>query len=92
MPSKAGTDLAKRIAGIFQDCMVRAGSNRTEALEHLQNEVQLDRHFDSYDPKRLVDRVNDVWQSGRSFDWQDPALKRGGQPRPGGVIGRSNKV
>src|ERR1700694_4222315 len=82
VPAEASQGLSKRIAGIFQDCMARTNSNRDQALERLQQEVLYDRHFDSYDPKRLAERVNDVWQEGRSFDWDDSYLKRGGRARP----------
>jgi hypothetical protein len=91
VPAEHGNVLSRRVAEMFQDCMVQTNSNRDEALKHLEQDVALDRRFDSYDPKRLAERVNDVWECGRSFDWQDPVLKRGGQPRPGGLVGRSVK-
>jgi hypothetical protein len=82
VPAETGSAMSRRIAEMFRDCMARTGSHRDEALDQLQHEVQLDRRFDPYDPKRLAERVNSVWESGRSFDWEDPSLKRGGQPRP----------
>jgi hypothetical protein len=87
VPVETGTNLSRRIGEMFQDCMVRAKSNRDEALELLQQEVRTDRRMDPYIPERLAERVNDVWQSGRSFDWDDPYLK-GGQPRSHVLRGR----
>ena len=56
--------------------------NQTEAKQKMAEWLQHDRRFDSYDPARLIERVQDCKYRGATLDLDDPQLKRGGEPRP----------
>jgi hypothetical protein len=75
-------DLTQALGRMATEAHQRANANQIEAREHMLKMVRNDRRLDAFDPERLVDRVQECGQSGRKLDWDDPWLKRNGQPRP----------
>src|SRR4051812_15682879 len=75
-------DLVAALRQMQQEALERAKFNHADARNQLVAMVKNDRRLDGYDPERFVDHVRECSESGRRLDWDDPSLKRGGQPRP----------
>jgi hypothetical protein len=60
----------------------RAHFDLGEAKRRMQEWIANDRRFDHYDSARLVDRVQHSKRCGAHLDLSDPALLKGGKPRP----------
>lgn len=86
--SDKNATMGKMLSEAMQNC----NANRIVAREKVLEMVKRDRRFDNYDHDRLLDTVMEKSQYGGRMDWDDPALKRGGSPRPLALKGRSGAV
>jgi hypothetical protein len=76
-------DFAATLRQMQSEALERSNFNQTEARAQLVQMVTNDRRFDTFDPQALVDHVRSYAESGRSMDWDNPSIKKGGAPRPG---------
>jgi len=67
---------------MMQEALAKTNANRVAARDVVIGMTKLDRRFDHLDHERLVDKAFECSQYGRKFDWSDPELRPGGQPRP----------
>jgi hypothetical protein len=75
-------DLAATLSWMESQARERAQFNLVEAKQRMQQWVANDRRFDDFDPAKLIDRVQHAKQYGAQLDLTDPALLKGGKPRP----------
>ncbi len=76
------SDKAATMKTMLTEAMQVACANRVEARAKVIEWAKRDRRFDNFDHDKLVDKVLEKSQYGGRLDWDDPELKRGGQPRP----------
>jgi hypothetical protein len=85
-------DKSQTMGQMISEAMQKCNANRVEAKAKVMEMVKRDRRFDGYDHDRLLDKVMEKSQYGGYMDWDDPGLKRGGQPRPLALKGRSGAI
>lgn len=82
MFGKAQRDLILTLSQMETQARQATNFHQGEAKQKMAEWLAQDRRFDSYDPERLIDRVQLHKHNGAQLDLTDPQLKRGGQPRP----------
>jgi hypothetical protein len=82
MYGKTQKDLNRTITAMWNHAMAESCANQVEAAEKLKATLDLDRRYDDYDKQRVVERFQQVRDTGSVFDWEDSYLKRGGQANP----------
>jgi hypothetical protein len=76
-------DLCATLTQMHKIAVERANYNQVEAREILKRYVETDRRFDSFDPDRLAQRIEECRSNGRTADLlEDTYLRRGGEKRP----------
>ena len=76
-------DMCAALSEMHRVAIQRANLNQVEAKEILKGYVGMDRRFDSFDPDRLAQRIEECRSNGRTADLlEDPYLRRGGEKRP----------
>ena len=75
-------DKTQTMQRMLTEALALCRANRIEAKEKLAEWAKRDRRFDGLDHGKVAEKVMEAAQYGRKFDWQDPELKIGGQPRP----------
>jgi len=74
--------LKQTMSHMWHDAHNRACANKIEAAASVQSWLSNDPRFGQYDPERLVTRFQECLGSGAKLDLDDPALLKGGKPRP----------
>jgi hypothetical protein len=74
--------LKQTLAYLVQEKHNVCHGNQREAAEQMAEVVAGDARFAKYDPVKLIARVQYCGGSGAQLDLDDPALMRGGSPRP----------
>jgi hypothetical protein len=75
-------DLAATLSQMETQARQKANFDQNEAKQKMAEWLANDRRFDSYDPARLIERVQVCKSNGAHLDLEDPQLMKGGQPRP----------
>ena len=75
-------DLSATLSQMERLAREKSNFNQIEAREKMARWVANDRRFDAFEPTRLVERVAHCKSNGAVFDIEDPALLKGGRPRP----------
>ena len=75
-------DLAATLNWMESQARERTQFNQPEARKKMAEFLANDRRFDGYDPAKLIDRVHQCKSYGAVLDLEDPALLKGGSPRP----------
>jgi hypothetical protein len=76
------SDLIATLGKMQDEALRRVNYDQTAIHNEVVNMVRNDRRLDAFDPDRLVAQAWKVRNSGGRLDWDDPYLKKGGQPRP----------
>jgi hypothetical protein len=82
MFGESHSDLKRCMSQMWEDAHNRSCANKVEAAKSVQSWVSHDPRFGQYDPEKLVDRFQHCLGSAAKLDFNDPALLKGGQPRP----------
>lgn len=85
-------DMAATLSEMQRRALERCRFDQIAAAERMKQWVRQDARFSQYDPDRLVAKANECKGNGSALMLDDPYLKRGGEPRPGGIMGRSGRV
>jgi hypothetical protein len=75
-------DLTATLSWMESTARERSKFNQIEAKQRMAEFIANDRRFDAYDTAKLVDRVSHCKSYGAKLDLEDPALLKGGKPRP----------
>jgi hypothetical protein len=75
-------DMLETLSIMARQSRDRCNGNAVEGRKKMADWIQNDRRLDAYDPQRLADRVALCRSNGARLDLSDPALLRGGKPRP----------
>ena len=75
-------DLARTLNQMEFHARQTTNFNQNDAKDKMREWLANDRRFDGYDPERLIERVRDCKYRGAVLDLDDPALQKGGEPRP----------
>jgi hypothetical protein len=85
-------DKIATLAEMRRVARARTNFSETDANRLMGQYMAQDVRFREFDHAKVIDRVNRCMSNGARFDIDDPELKRGGQPRPLALKGRSGAV
>jgi hypothetical protein len=75
MFSESEKDLAVYLMTAERVCVERARYNQGEAIRQLAEIISNDRRFDSFDARKLAQRVSDYRHTGQVLGLDDPELR-----------------
>jgi hypothetical protein len=75
-------DKAEYLSAVERQARNARNGNWIEAKQELIEAIGRDRRFDGFDAEALAARVQLCKTNGAILDLEDPALMKGGSPRP----------
>jgi hypothetical protein len=75
-------DMEITLRQMQRNALAKSQANQSEAKQVMAKWITNDSRFAGFDAQKLTEAAHEQWAHGAQLDLDDPALKRGGQPRP----------